>query len=90
MVRKAEKIKHQDFIKQYAKKMKCSEANAERYLNGFVETLFDNFRENRSVTITHFGNFCVSKRRDSTAFKFNPSQKLKALLGWASGYRGDL
>lgn len=84
------KIKHQEFVKLYSKKMKCSEATAELFLTGLIDTLYDSFREGNSVTIQHFGNFYVSQTKDSTAFKFNPAQKLKALLGWASSYKGKL
>lgn len=84
------KIKHKEFIGLYAEKMKCSEMTAEKYLNGFIETLFDSIKEESSVTINHFGNFYVSKRRESKAFKFNPSAKLKAILGWSSNYKGEI
>lgn len=84
------KIKHKDFIKLYAAKMNCSEKNAEKYLDGFLNTLYDEIKEGSSVTIQHFGNFYVSKRKDSTVFKFNPSQKFKAILGWSSNYKGDI
>jgi len=83
------KIKHKEFVKLYAEKMNCSEATAEKYLNGFIETLYDNFKKHKAVTIKNFGNFYLSKRKESIAFKFNPSQKLKAILGWSSNYKGD-
>ena len=88
--RQETKIKHQEFVKLYSEKMNCSELTAEKYLNGFMETLFDSFKSGSSVTINNFGNFYVSRRKESTAFKFNPAQKLKAILGWASSYKGDL
>ncbi len=36
------------------------------------------------------GKFYIEDRRDSTVFKFTPAQKLKAILGWANTYRGDI
>lgn len=83
-------IKHKEFVKLYSEKMKCSESTAEQFLDGLIDTLYASFRAGNSVTITNFGNFYVSKTRDSTAFKFNPAQKLKALFGWASSYKGNL
>ncbi len=83
-------IKHKEFIKQYARKMNCSEANAEKYLTGFIDTVYDNIKDKSSTTIQNFGKFYVSQRRDSTAFKFTPSQKMKAILGWSSTYKGKL
>jgi len=43
-----------------------------------------------------FGKYICSywhggkKRSEDIAFKFNPSQKLKAALGWSSTYTGDI
>jgi DNA-binding protein HU-beta len=82
------KVKHKEFIKLYAQKMNCSEKNAEKYLDGFIETIYDIIKEKSSITVNNFGKFYVSQRKDSTAFKFNPSQKMKAVLGWSSNYKG--
>lgn len=82
--------KHKDFIKLYAEKMECSEKNAEKYLNGFIDTLYDCMKNKSSITVQHLGKFYVSERRESTAFKFNPSQKMKAVLGWSSSYKGEI
>ena len=83
-------IKHKEFIKKYSQKMGCSEKNAEKYLDGFIEIVYDCMKEKSSITIQNFGKFYVSQRRESTAFKFNPSQKMKAILGWSSNYKGIL
>ena len=32
----------------------------------------------------------VRPERESWVFKFNPSQRLRALFGWSSSYRGPL
>ena len=79
--------KHKEFIKLYAQQMNCSETNAEKYLNGFIDTLYDLMKEKSSITIQNFGKFYVSERKESTAFKFNPSQKMKMILGWSSSYK---
>ena len=84
------KIKHKEFVSLYAKKMNCKKENAEKYMSGFIETLYHAFKNGESVTINNFGNFYVSQKRESTAFKFNPSQKLKAILGWASLFKGEI
>jgi len=82
--------KHKEFVKLYAEKMNCSEKNAEKYLDGFIDTIYDLMKDKSSVTVQNFGKFYVSQRRDSTAFKFNPSQKMKAILGWSSSYKGKI
>lgn len=82
--------KHKEFIKLYAQKMNCSEENAERYLNGFIDTMYSLMKNKSSITIQNFGKFYVSQRKESTAFKFNPSQKMKAVLGWSSSFKGNI
>ena len=39
---------------------------------------------------TILNTFYIEVRRSSTMFKFNPSQKWKALFEWASTYKGEL
>jgi hypothetical protein len=39
------------------------------------------------VTIDGLGGFYLQRKRSGVAFKFNPSQRLKALLGWSSTYK---
>jgi DNA-binding protein HU-beta len=84
------KVNHKEFIKAYSEKMECSEETAQKYLEGLIDTLYDAFKKESSVTINNLGNFYLSKRKESIAFRFNPSQKLKALLGWSSTYKGKL
>jgi DNA-binding protein HU-beta len=47
-------------------------------------------KREEKVTLQNFGTFYIDVRRSGTVFKFNPSQKWKALFGWASSYRGEL
>lgn len=86
---KKEIIKHKEFVKMYALRAGVSQEEASSQINCFVETIFDGIKENRPITIEHFGNFHIAEYSDSVSFKFNPAQKFKAILGWASSYRGD-
>jgi hypothetical protein len=85
-----EKIKHKDFIKLYAQKMNCSEKEAERFLDGFIDTLFDGFKNNQPITIQHLGSFYIAEKHGTKIFKYTPAQKLKAILGWSSSFEGDV
>jgi DNA-binding protein HU-beta len=87
---KKETIKHKEFIKMYAQKASVSEEEAAKQISYFIETLFDGIKEHRPITIEHLGNFHVAEHKDSVAFRFNPAQKLKAILGWSSTYNGNL
>jgi len=79
-----------EFIQQIANKLLVEKKDAEKYLDVILDTLYENFKNGNGVTFTGFGNFYLDNRKDSTVFKFNPSQKLKKLFGWSSTYKGPL
>ena len=83
-------LSKKQFIQKLALRMDTDEETASQWLNGVTDTLYDTFKAGQGVTLTGFGGFYVSKRREATAFKFNPSQKLRKLLGWTSSYKGEL
>jgi len=77
---------HKEFTKVYAKKMNIKETTAEKYLEGFIEILCDEFEKGESVTVKNLGRFyCSEGRYDSTTkvFKFTPARRIKNTLGWA-------
>ncbi len=83
-------LSKKEFIHKLALHMDADEKTAEQWLDGVTDTLYDTFKQGHGVTLTNFGSFYVSQRKETTAFKFNPSQKLKKLFGWSSSYKGDL
>ncbi|SLM29794.1 Histone family protein DNA-binding protein [Desulfamplus magnetovallimortis] len=83
-------VSRKDFIIRVADKMGCDEETATLWLDGITGTLYETFKERRGVSLTGFGSFYCDQRRESTAFKFNPSQKLRKLLGWSSTYKGEI
>ena len=83
------RIQKDEFTNHLAQRMDTDIATAEAWLNAVTETLFDEFENDRSVTIKGFGGFYLRKAKNSTIFKFNPGQRLRAILGWSSTYKGD-
>ncbi|MGD9731961.1 MAG: HU family DNA-binding protein [Desulfamplus sp.] len=83
-------ISKKEFITKLALKMHTDEEKASKWLDGVIDTLYDIFKTGEGVTLTGLGSFYLSERRESTAFKFNPSQKLRKLLGWSSSYKGEI
>lgn len=85
------RIQNKEVIKRIAKRMDGDEKTAEAYLDATLETLYEAFKAGESVTLKGFGGFYVRPSlRGTWTFKFNPGQKLKALFGWASSYKGKL
>jgi len=86
----AERINKDEFVSRVAKRMKVNETTAQACLDAVLDTMYDAFRGGKGITLPGFGGFYLDRRRDSCAFKFNPGQKLRALLGWSSTYKESL
>jgi nucleoid DNA-binding protein len=85
-----DRMQKKDVVRRLARRMGTDERTAEVWLDAFTETLYEAFKADRSVTLTGFGGFYVRPHREAWAFKFNPGQKLRALFGWSSSYKGEL
>ncbi len=77
-----------EFAKMLAEKMNTDEKTAMKWIDGYTETLIDIFKTGEGVTITGLGGFYLGIRHSGAAFKFNPSQKIRALLGWSTTHKG--
>jgi nucleoid DNA-binding protein len=85
-----DRLKKEDFVRLLAARMKTDEATATVWVDGIVEALYESFKAGQSVTLPGFGGFYVHPESESWVFKFNPGQRLRALLGWSSTYSGTL
>ena len=86
----AERIEKKEFVRRLANRMQTDEATATLWLDGVLAEMYQTFRSGHGLTLPGFGGFYLDERRDGSAFKFNPGQKLRALFGWSSSYRGPL
>src|SRR2546422_7871283 len=85
----AERIETKAFVYQLALKMQTDDKVAAAWLEATLETLYENFKAGKGVTLTGFGGFYVQPRGNTWAFKCNPGQKLRALFGWSLSYKGS-
>jgi nucleoid DNA-binding protein len=67
-----------DFAKKLADKSQLSEEEASKFIDAFTETLSGYFKTGEKVVIAEFGSFYVN---DDKTIRFNPSAKLKELVG---------
>jgi DNA-binding protein HU-beta len=86
----AERIEKKEFTRRLAGRMQTDEATAARWLDSVLEEMYQTFRSGYGLTLPGFGGFYLVRKREGWAFKFNPGQKLRALFGWSSSYRGPL
>ena len=70
--------------------MGTDDATAAAWLEATLEAMYQVFKSGKGLSLSGFGGFYLDRRRASTAFKFNPGQKLRALFGWSSRYKGKL
>jgi nucleoid DNA-binding protein len=83
-------IKKRELVNLIANRMKTDSKTAEMWLDAVLDTMYDVFRKGQGITLTGFGGFYLERKRDGCAFKFNPGQRLRALFGWSSTYKGNL
>ncbi len=85
------RIQKQEVVRRLAQRMNADEKTAAAWLDACTETVYDALKQGESVTLPHFGGFYVRPRDHGTwTFRFNPSQRWRALFGWSSSYKGDL
>ncbi|HEX2203985.1 MAG TPA: HU family DNA-binding protein [Longimicrobium sp.] len=84
----ADRIEKKEFIHRVAGRMGADEAQAAAWVDGVLGEMYDTFASGHGLTLPGFGGFYVKRKGESTVFKFNPGQRLRALFGWSSTYRG--
>lgn len=84
----AQRIERKEFVRRLARRMHADEASAAAWLDGVLDEMYQTFRSGKGLTLPGFGGFYLARKREGWAFKFNPGQKLRALFGWSSTYRG--
>ena len=81
----SDKLQKADLVRQLAIKMNTSEPVAEKWLETTLDLIIKGIKSGKGVTLRDFGSFYVKpKSSGSWVFRFNPSQKLRAFLGWSS------
>ncbi len=85
-----ERVQKREFIRRLAQRMHTDEATATLWVDAVVETVYDSLKAGESVTLPGFGGFYVRPEQESWVFKFNPGERLRALFGWSSTYKGKL
>ncbi len=79
-----------DLARLLASKCNSDEETANAWIDAFAEVIYQEIKAGRSITIPGLGGFYVRPERSTWVFKFNPGQKLRAVLGWSSKYKGAL
>jgi DNA-binding protein HU-beta len=84
----ADRIEKKEFVRRVAARMGTDEAQAGAWMDGVLEERYATFESRHGLTLPGFGGFYLKRRGGQSAFRFNPGQRLRALFGWSSTYRG--
>lgn len=84
------RIDKTQLVKRIAKRLSADTPTVERVVDAAIEEIYEALKREETVSLRNFGAFYIEVRRSGTVFKFNPGQRLRALFGWASTYKGDL
>ena len=88
--RMAERVDKPELVQRVAQRLDRDGETVAEIVDGFLEEIYVALKGGDSVSLRGFGSFYVRAGRASWVFKFNPSQRLRALFGWSSTYRGPL
>ena len=84
----SQRIQKREVARRLAARMNTDEESASQWIDAMIDTLYEAFKAGESVTLEGLGGFYVRPEPESWVFRFNPGQKLRALFGWSSTYRG--
>ena len=86
----AERMEKKTLMSVVAHRTGANEALVEQVVEAALETIYEALKRGESVSLRDFGTFYVRPEPGSWVFKFNPSQRLRKLFGWASTYKGEV
>ena len=87
MSRRVEKPELVDLVSQ---RLEQDTEIVDAIVDTFFDEIYQALKRGDSVSLRGFGSFYVRPGQESWVFKFNPSQRLRALFGWSSTYKGPL
>ncbi|MGB1289364.1 MAG: HU family DNA-binding protein [Aggregatilineales bacterium] len=84
------KINKKELIERTKARTNLESATVEMVVDATLEEIYDALKQGESITLRNFGTFYIDFRRSGTVFKFNPAQRLRAMFGWSSIYKGEI
>ncbi len=84
----ADRMTEKTLVQAVAERTGQDAALTGEIVNAMLAEIHASIKQSESVSLSNFGTFSVRAERDTWVFKFSPSQRLRAVLGWSSTYRG--
>ncbi len=86
----AERLEKLDVVDRVSERLGRDPETVTEVVNAFLDEIYEALKRGECVSLRGFGSFYVRPERESWVFTFNPSQRLRRVLGWSSTYHGPL
>jgi DNA-binding protein HU-beta len=86
----AERLEKVDVVDRVSERLSRDPESVAEIVDAFLDEIYEAFKRGESVSLRGFGSFYIRPEPESWVFKFNPSQRLRRVLGWSSTYHGPL
>jgi DNA-binding protein HU-beta len=77
-------IDKQELVRRVSQRVERETGIVETVIDATIEEIYESLQQGDSVSLRNFGTFYVKVASQTWVFKFNPSQRLRKLFGWAS------
>jgi DNA-binding protein HU-beta len=85
-----ERLNRDKLVQKVAERLKEHPDKVGQVVDATLEEIYEALKCGESVSLKNFGTFYIRPERETWVFKFNPSQRLRAIFGWSSTYKGPL
>ncbi len=86
----SERVDKKELSRRVSQRLTRDSDTVSEIIEATLEEIYQALKQGECVSLRDFGTFYVRPERQSWVFKFNPSQRLRKLFGWASTYKGEL
>ena len=83
-----ERIEKKELVEWVSRRVNIDVETVGTIVDATFEEIYEALKREERVSLRDFGTFYVRAERDSWVLKFNPSQRLRAIFGWSSTYKG--
>lgn len=81
------RLEKADIVRLVTQRTNRESALVAEIFDATIEEIYAAIKCGESVSLRNFGTFYVRPELRQWVFKFNPSQRLRSVLGWSSTYR---
>ena len=85
-----DRIDKKELVSRVARRLDQDTKLVGEIVDATIEEMYQALKRGEHISLRDFGTFYVRQEPSSWVFKFNPSQRLRALFGWSSTYKGKL